>query len=63
VTSLFTIAFTFVLGRLLDLTHHDYRLTFFVAGGFGLVAVGTLMIVYRDFKHFGGPANYIAPGE
>jgi len=63
VTSLFTIAFTPFLGRLLDMTHHEYRLTFLVAGAFGIAGLGTLMLVYRDFKRFGGPTAYAAPGE
>ena len=63
VTSLFAILFTIALGRLLDLTHHDYRLTFLIAGGFGVVAVGTLLIVYKDFKRFGGPQAYVAPEQ
>jgi MFS family permease len=61
VSSLFMIGFSPALGRLLDATHHDYRLTFLVAGVAGFAAVVILLVVYLDFLRLGGPANYVAP--
>jgi MFS family permease len=61
VSSLFTILFAPALGRLLDATGHDYRLTYFVGGMLGLTSVAALLVVHRDFMRLGGTRAYIAP--
>ena len=61
VSSLFTIAFGPILGRLLDVTNHDYRLTFLLGGIFGVVAFVVLLKIYGEFKRLGGTSGYVAP--
>jgi MFS family permease len=50
-----------VLGPILDLSHHNYRLTFIM----GLILCATtiflLAVVYRNFMLHGGPTGYVAP--
>ena len=47
VQSLFTMTVGQLLGPLLDLTDHNYRLTFYVAGGLGVGAASCLLVVIR----------------
>lgn len=50
-----------MLGLIVDLTGQSYRHTF--TAGFILATTATILsfIVYRQFKTFGGPKNYVAP--
>jgi MFS family permease len=50
-----------ILGRFLDLSHHNYRLTFFVSSAIGFVALGCLAMVNRQWQRLGGQENYTPP--
>lgn len=50
-----------VTGGLLDLLGHDYRYTFALAGIIAVMAVGSILMVYRRFMALGGPKGYVAP--
>lgn len=52
-----------LLGVLLDLTHHNYRLTFVASFFPACVSCVLLTTVYRMFLALGGPRAYIAPGD
>jgi MFS family permease len=51
----------FVMGRILDLSHHAYRLTFLAAGLISILSVAASMVVNRYLVRYGGPRNYQAP--
>jgi MFS family permease len=50
-----------VMGYLLDLSHHNYRLTFLVGSGLSFVALGCLAMVYRYWQRLIGPQHFVAP--
>lgn len=50
-----------LVGKLLDLTAHNYRYTFFVGFGLAVLAVMASLVVHRRFMGLGGPKNYVAP--
>ena len=49
------------VGRILDASGHNYRLSYLASGLIGLAAVGATLEVYRRFKKFGGFTGYVAP--
>ena len=51
-----------VLGRIIDLAHHDYRLAFMLGGMIALTAVALwLVVLNRGFARHGGVKSYIPP--
>lgn len=50
-----------LLGAALDLSGHQYHLTFQFAGVLGLAGVACLWIAHGKFMKLGGPKNYVAP--
>jgi hypothetical protein len=50
-----------LLGKVLDLTHKFYRLTFMFTFSLTLVALILGLIVHAKFMKLGGPKNYVAP--
>lgn len=59
--SLASIVFAPTMGFVIDLSGHQYRLTYFVGLGFAIVAFLLSLVVYRSFVRYGGPKNYVAP--
>lgn len=49
------------VGYCLDLSHHDYRLTYFASSGLSFLALGCFAVVYRYWRRFGGPHHFEAP--
>ena len=49
------------VGRLLDVTGHAYRCTFFIGSGLALLGLLASLILYRKFAALGGPTGYCAP--
>ncbi|ATC65830.1 MFS transporter [Nibricoccus aquaticus] len=49
------------LGKILDLSGHDYRLAYLTGGGLALLSLTTGLVAYRSFRRLGGPAGYLAP--
>lgn len=62
-TSMVTIAVGPTVGKMLDLTDHNYRLTFVAGFVISSLAAVVLGVVYRNFIRLGGPRGYIAPGD
>ncbi len=50
-----------LVGMFLDLSGHNYRLTFLMGFGLSVLALGALLVVYRKFQNLGGDKNYVAP--
>ncbi len=50
-----------IVGRALDLSHHNYRLTYFFSSGVAFVALGCLAMVHRHWRRLGGDTNYTPP--
>jgi MFS family permease len=50
-----------VLGYLLDLSHHDYRLTYLAGTVLSFIALGCLGVLYRKWRQLGGPHHFVAP--
>lgn len=49
------------VGLFLDLSGHNYQLTFWMGFGIALVSLIPLFVVYRKFLGLGGDRNYVAP--
>ena len=49
------------LGKILDLSGHNYRLTYLIGAGLSLIALLTGLRVQRMFHQLGGPTAYRAP--
>jgi maltose/moltooligosaccharide transporter len=49
------------LGRMLDLTGHNYRYTFTFGMVLSLLGMSCLLVVQRKFMALGGPKHYVAP--
>lgn len=49
------------VGLVLDLSHHNYRLTFAMGAVLACLGMVALGMVYRRFVQLGGPRNYVAP--
>lgn len=60
-TGLASIVCVPAVGLLLDKTGNDYRLINYVSGGFGMLAVGMLLVFHARFMAMGGPKGYVAP--
>jgi len=50
-----------LIGLVLDLSHHNYRLTFVMGAFFATAGFVALAVVYRKFLKLGGHHNYVAP--
>ena len=50
-----------VLGWAMDLSHHDYRFTYYAAAGLAALALVSGLIAYTHFRRHGGVTNYLAP--
>ncbi len=50
-----------LVGLIIDRAGHAYHYTFVVALMLAILALGTALHVYRQFRKFGGPENYVAP--
>ena len=61
VNHLVMLGFAPLLGKVLDLTGSNYRLTFFLSAAFSFSAIGLLCKVYRQYMALGGPGGYVAP--
>jgi MFS family permease len=61
IQSLLVICFSVGAGRVLDLTHHLYRLTYLAGGTFDILGLISTVIVYLMFLKLGGTRNYVAP--
>ncbi len=61
VGSLAGMIFIPLLGKLLDLLHHDYRCTFYMSAGITSLAFGAFLVLHARFMKLGGPKNYVAP--
>jgi MFS family permease len=55
------IFFAPIVGRFLDMTHHDYHYTFFINAELTLATLIAFYAVHRRFMALGGPKNYVAP--
>jgi MFS family permease len=60
-TSIVIMFFSLALGRTLDYTGSNYRLTYFIGFGLAMITVAVMAVVYRKFMAFGGPKGYVAP--
>lgn len=61
VCSLASIVLAPALGKLLDFSHHNYRLTFYASFFLSVVTLINLVVLHRRFMALGGTTNYIAP--
>jgi MFS family permease len=61
IQSMLTIAFSLGMGKLLDLSHHQYRFTYVFGGVFDILGLIATLIVFRMFLKLGGTRAYIAP--
>jgi len=59
--SLAAILTTPIIGGILDLSNHCYRLTYYLGGAFALLGLLPGFWVYRKFIALGGDKNYQAP--
>jgi hypothetical protein len=59
--SLLGIIWNFCMGKILDISNHNYRLTFMMGLIFCGISLVLLVIVYINFKRHGGPHHYVAP--
>ena len=51
---------SFLVGLFMDTMHSNYRMAF-LWQGMGILALIPLLLVYRDWKRFGGPDHYVPP--
>ena len=56
-----TIVGSLLAGRFMDWTGDQYGLAFLWMGFFYAAAVVPLLLVYRDWRKYGGPDSYVAP--
>jgi len=49
------------VGLVLEMTGHQYHLTFLMGGLLAIISVAVLLVVYRKFLALGGDADYEAP--
>lgn len=50
-----------VIGRILDLTHHDYQWTYIMGSIFAISGFTVTLVVYRKFLALGGHTHYQPP--
>lgn len=50
-----------LVGKILDFSGHNYRITYFISGIIALAAVASTLELLRRFKKYGGYTAYIAP--
>jgi MFS family permease len=50
-----------MMGYWLDLSNHNYRLTFLASSMLSFVAFGCLTVVYCYWRRLGGPHHFVAP--
>jgi MFS family permease len=63
VISIAYIIVPFATGKLLDISNHTYRLTFFAGSALAILALMASFILHRQFMALGGPKEYRTPGE
>jgi MFS family permease len=51
----------YLMGQLMDLVKSNYRMTFLCSGVCYVLAIFPLLLVYRDWKKYGGPHHYSPP--
>lgn len=56
-----TIGMSPLIGYIIDVSGSIYRYTFMVGGILALGGIASAFYLYRQFLHYGGPANYVAP--
>jgi len=50
----------YLVGFFMDVTHSNYRMSY-VWGGLNVLSLIPLLLVYREWKRYGGPHNYVPP--
>lgn len=60
-TAIGSMVFNPLVGSLIDWTGNVYYHTFTAGCLMALLSAGIGLLVWREFKKFGGPKNYIAP--
>lgn len=63
ITSLVSLVFAPAIGGVLDLTHNNYHLTYWVGLALSLLTIAVTLAVYRKFKSYGGTKAYLAPDD
>ena len=61
IQSLLVILFSFGMGRVLDHTGHQYRLTYLAGGALDVLGLAATIMVFRMFLKLGGVGSYVAP--
>lgn len=51
----------YLVGQFMDWVHSDYRMIFVWSGLLLTLAIYPMLLVYRGWKHHGGPDHYVAP--
>ncbi len=51
----------YFIGWFMDLVKSDYRMTFLWSAAFFALAIVPMLMVYRDWKKYGGPHHYVPP--
>ncbi len=51
----------YLIGKFMDLVHSDYRMTFLWSAILFALAIYPMLLVYREWKKYGGPYLYVAP--
>ncbi len=60
-TSGANILVSLIVGRVLDRSGHNYRLTFVFSFVLSIATLAVMWNVYRKFMSMGGPSDYVAP--
>jgi len=61
VTALTGAVVNFTMGRILDLSHHQYRYSYMGSCVMATLSLVSSAILYRRFMRLGGPRHYKAP--
>ncbi|HWP39929.1 MAG TPA: hypothetical protein VNL70_03305, partial [Tepidisphaeraceae bacterium] len=61
VNAVLMIGGTALAGKFMDWMHNDYRYLYVWMLVFQVLAVVCLMFVYRGWRRYGGPKNYVPP--
>lgn len=61
IQSVLVIIFNIGMGKVLDLSHHQYRLTYLFGGVFDTMGLIATIMVFRMFLKLGGTKGYVAP--
>lgn len=55
------IPLNYLIGKIMDMAHSNYRMTFVWSVLFFALAIVSMVAVYRDWKKYGGPHHYVPP--